>query len=91
MIKMRLSHMLDSIYVPEPYIRDSKVMYKQNSPRSDYFWRNSLIMNYLFALQKNMISGFKLRVRIEKLNFLISQPKHMLWVLGRTVSMRRFF
>ena len=23
--------------------------------------------------------------------FLISQPKHMLWVLKRTVSMRRFF
>ena len=26
-----------------------------------------------------------------KINFLISQPKHMLWVLKRTVSMRRFF
>ena len=26
-----------------------------------------------------------------KNNFLISQPKHMLWVLKRTVSMRRFF
>ena len=24
-------------------------------------------------------------------NFLISGPKHMLWVLKRTVSMRRFF
>ena len=24
-------------------------------------------------------------------NFLISQPKHMLWVLKLTVSMRRFF
>ena len=23
--------------------------------------------------------------------FVISQPKHMLWVLKRTVSMRRFF
>ena len=27
----------------------------------------------------------------QKVNFLISQPKHMLWVLKRTVSMRRFF
>ena len=27
----------------------------------------------------------------EKLFFLISQPKHMLWVLKRTVSLRRFF
>ena len=26
-----------------------------------------------------------------KFNFLISQPKHMLWVLKRTISMRRFF
>ena len=26
-----------------------------------------------------------------KINFLISQPKHMLWVLKRTVSMRQFF
>ena len=26
-----------------------------------------------------------------KINFLISQPKHMLRVLKRTVSMRRFF
>ena len=27
----------------------------------------------------------------QKFNFLISKPKHMLWVLKRTVSMRRFF
>ena len=27
----------------------------------------------------------------QKTIFLISQPKHMLWVLKRTVSMRRFF
>ena len=26
-----------------------------------------------------------------KTNFLIFQPKHMLWVLKRTVSKRRFF
>ena len=26
-----------------------------------------------------------------KINFLISEPKHMLWVLKRTVSMRQFF
>ena len=28
---------------------------------------------------------------VPKNNFLISQPKHMLWVLKRTVSMRWFF
>ena len=27
----------------------------------------------------------------QKIIFLISQPKHMLWVLKRTVSMRLFF
>ena len=27
----------------------------------------------------------------QKINFLISQSKHMLWVLKRTVLMRRFF
>ena len=27
----------------------------------------------------------------QKIIFLISQPKHMLWVLKRTVSMRQFF
>ena len=26
-----------------------------------------------------------------RINFLISRPKHMLWVLKRTISMRRFF
>ena len=26
-----------------------------------------------------------------KIIFLISEPKHLLWVLKRTVSMRRFF
>ena len=25
------------------------------------------------------------------INYLISQPKHMLWVLKRTATMRRFF
>ena len=27
----------------------------------------------------------------QKINFLLSQPKHMLWALKRTVSMGRFF
>ena len=43
------------------------------------------------SMKKNEAStGLKLRVRNENFNFLISQPKHMLWVLKRTVSMRRF-
>ena len=35
-------------------------------------------------------TGLCLRVRTKK-NFLISHPKHMLWVLKRIISMRRFF
>ena len=37
------------------------------------------------------ISNAILADKNKKNNFLISQPKHMLWVLKRTVSMRRFF
>ena len=40
----------------------------------------------VFAImEKNICTGLKLRVR-SKNNFLISQPKHMLWVLKRTIS-----
>ena len=28
---------------------------------------------------------------VKRFNFVISQPKHMLWVLKRTVWMRQFF
>ena len=28
---------------------------------------------------------------LQKTDFLITQPEHMLWILKRTVSMRRFF
>ena len=31
------------------------------------------------------------KIAYSKISFLISRPKHMLWVLKRTVSMRRFF
>ena len=36
-------------------------------------------------------SGLKLRVHTKKKNFLISQTKHILWVLKGTVSLRPFF
>ena len=47
-----------------------------------------------FAFNLGKIKGiFRPLVKsaYQKNNFLISQPKHMLWVLKRTVSMRRFF
>ena len=37
-----------------------------------------------------LIPGLQFRVRNENLT-LIPQPKHILWVLKRTVSIRRFF
>ena len=41
---------------------------------------------YMYAIGKPLGKS-----AYQKINFLISQPKHMLWVLKRTVSMRRFF
>ena len=35
--------------------------------------------------------GLQIRMHNRKINIAISEPKHMLWVLKRTVSMRRFF
>ena len=38
-----------------------------------------------------MDNGTLVKSAYQKCYFLISQPKYMLWVLKRTVSMRRFF
>ena len=43
-----------------------------------------------FTLKRQKLTWLQIRVRIGKL-FFISHPKRMLWVLKRTVSMRRFF
>ena len=37
------------------------------------------------------VQAFSLECVPKKNSFLISQPKHMLWVHKRSVSMRRFF
>ena len=42
-------------------------------------------------LKTQTISRPLVKSAYQKINFLISQPKHMLWVLKRTVSMRQFF
>ena len=44
------------------------------------------LKNIKQALTLKLHTGLKLRVHTKKLT-----PKHMLWVLKRTVSMRRFF
>ena len=43
----------------------------------------------LILLRK--LPGLALEIVVRKEKHLISQQKHMLWVLKRTVSMRRFF
>ena len=40
---------------------------------------------------RGFITGFQIRDGNFKINFLFFHPKHMLWVLKRTVSMRQFF
>ena len=41
--------------------------------------------------QHEMLSRTLVKSVYRKTNFLISQTKHILWVLKRTVSMRLFF
>ena len=48
----------------------------------NYFWNAFLQTTYCRSPDKSVY---------QKIIFPISQPKHMLWVLKRTVSMRRFF
>ena len=52
----------------------------------------SLIGAYVIHLLISNVTPLRTLVKcVTKFNFLISQPKHMLWVLKRTVSMIRFF
>ena len=47
----------------------------------------------VISVQANdsLVSGVNVPKKYLRNIFLISQPKHMLWVLKRTVSLRRFF
>ena len=47
--------------------------------------------NHISLDFKSLVCRPPLQSAYHKTIFLISQPKHMLWVLKRTVSMRRFF
>ena len=50
-----------------------------------------ILQTYLYSLFVGLSSRPLVKRAYQKFNFLISQPKHMLWVRKRTVSMRRFF
>ena len=44
-----------------------------------------------YTRRKANVTEALVKSAYQKFNFLISKPKHMLWVLKRTLSMRRFF
>ena len=46
---------------------------------------------YVCCIYRSAYPGLQIRVRIEKLFSLFLIQKNMLWVLKRTISMRRFF
>ena len=50
-----------------------------------------LLHLYIFILKYLRYHRHPDKIAYQKIIFLISQPKHMLWVLIRTVSMRQFF
>ena len=61
-------------------------MAKQNRDTTSV---SQVLLRVTHSLRKSAYK--KIKSAYKKNNFLISQPKHMLWVLKRTVSMRRFF
>ena len=84
-------------------IRKSSFLFKDND---DSFTKLSFviiiaqILQYILntinkQIHLNIIFTLHIRTLVksayQKIIFLISQPKYMLWVLKRTVSMRRFF
>ena len=44
-----------------------------------------------FEPTREILVGPQIRVFYQKIIFFFSQPKHMLWVIKRTVSLRLFF
>ena len=55
------------------------------------FWLRNKIFFFVHALTEGLFHDKPSRPLVksvyQNINFLISQPKHMLWVLKRTVSM----
>ena len=57
----------------------------------EYLWQ--ILYNYNMGLLNNYQEGIRPPDKSVywKITFFISHPKHILWILKRTVSMRRFF
>ena len=84
-ISMRFSHVIgQNLLCDDSHIWHALVV--------SLSWKSTYCFLLLLFFSNFFISstGLQIRVRIVKL-FLIYHPKHMLWVLKRTVSMRRFF
>ena len=56
-------------------------------------WSESTFVKMPHCWKSRLVAHMSDRYKsaFRKINFLISHPKHMLWVLKRIVSMRRFF
>ena len=63
----------------DPYLQDADIL-----DRQDLFYPGKISTVCINT-------GLQKKVYIKNHVVIISEPKHMLWVLKRTVSMRRFF
>ena len=69
----------DLRFSPNPFAGCKMAFASKNHTRNNYYFSAK---NICLGTQKN---------RVTENDFHMSQPKLMLWVLKRTVSMRRFF
>ena len=80
---------MDPLFILQnPYHRDVRVTGTIEGNPGDL---SSHEQTYKKVLISSIIDRPLVKSAYQKNNFLISQPKHMLWVLKRTVSIRRFF
>ena len=86
-----LTKIMIKIFSSDSNILFSKTKYGMYSMKQ-FFWVSTSVSeqldNYLYRCQH---SWTVVQSAYQKFNSLISKPKHMLWVLKRTVSMRRIF
>ena len=70
-----------TIFDYNPFIYHTNTLQKQTF----FSWSHGFWQSLLYMVVRPLVTS------VTKNNFLISQPKYMLWVLKRTVSMRWFF
>ena len=65
-----------------------KHMFKLMNKKKIATLHSKVLLNWSYT---SKVLGPVVKSAYQKFHFLISKPKHMLWVLKRTVSMSRFF